>query len=452
MTALDYFALVDPRFYDDDLPIYVNELVNLKRTQTYLQAGMHPPSTAPATDVACSTLSFWLDQWNADEGGATYQTPAVDNAPWYDPTRPASALFAGVLVTEVDGLQFTPDGRDPTPRPDGGSYMGRSAFVHRVLTFEAVLIGRTCCATAAGYRWLSRSLAGKRMSECDGFDLWFLECCPNDTDSSCLPGGPDETPTGGNTPWLFTTDVALLEGVQVIENAGASCGSCGCSPLLRVEFTLGAGNPYFYGKTVTEYDTTGTDDFSDNYPAAICAADIGEITWGESTDCSTIDAPDNPYCSTSLPPAVAPDIESCLCTPFATFRQTPITSFTTSEVDRVPRVTISAPDAEAHHLAVRIGDGDCTTIEPCDWDSGFAITYLPQGSTLVYDAARRTISLTLDDGTTLPASEYIYSLDGVTNEWPVIGWHQSMCLSVDVDAFDMPLGLEVKVETVDRLY
>ena len=445
MSSPDYLALVDPRFYSDPDLGYIRELTNALRTETYMANGLHPSTTTPNTGIACGSLAELLDLWNSPEhtiADAGYNTPVTDGAGWYNAVAPQSAGFAGMLVTEINGLETTPMGRDPIPRDVGGAYMGQSTFVHRVIEVTGVLIGRTCCSTAAGYRYLAQTLSGKGIDGCESLDLWFLDGCPSTAEEDCLDALPAETAS----PWLYTTDVTLLEGLNVVEAAGTACGDCGCSPLLKVEFTLGAGNPFLYGATATAYDNTPA------FPADMCGLDIDDILWGESTDCAALEAPTDPYNPLTLPPSVAPDLASALCTPFATYRQALVDPFSISPYDRVPQITVTNATGDIHHIGFRICYGDWETTGPCEWDSGFALVYVPPSSFFSYDGVRRTLSLTLDDGTVLPAGEYIHTLDGLPIQVPVIGAFQTMTMVLDVDAYDLPDGIDVTVQLVDRFY
>lgn len=445
MTTPDYFALVDPNFYADNTQLrYVHELSNLARTEAYLSAGMHPEGVVPETGVFCPTLPSALGAWNPNEN-TSYSTPAADGAPWYEATNPATASFAGLILTEMTGLDTAPSVRAPIERPDGGSDIGNLGYTERTIDFEGVLVGRTCCATAAGYRWLSKTLLGKCAADCFGFDLWFLECCPDNTAADCLPDVPNET----STPWLFSTDVGIIEGPEVLERLGESCGNCRCAPLMRVRFTLVSGNPFLYGSTTSEVDSL---DLSLTYPADACADGV-DIKWGETANCDELSNPLSPFCDTSLPPPQAPLRDSCLCTPLAIWRTNVVSEITQGVQDRVPRVTLTAGAVDdVHNIMVRFGSGDCDTLEVCDWDDGFAITYMPAGSTLVFDAARRDISLTLDDGTVFSAEPYIYSINGTPVDWPVLGCQEARCMVVDVDAWNMPDDLTVSLDLIDRYY
>lgn len=149
------------------------EIVNDSRTTAYMKNGIKPSTLTVGGDCGCPNV---LTLAGCDTG---YNTPAVDNAPWYDSTIPESAEFAGFLSTNFEGLSSTYT-RSVTESIADGATLGRSRFGSRTMTWKGWLFGSSCCGVAYGLRWLGKTLQGSNNcgNNCFGEDLELLVCCP----------------------------------------------------------------------------------------------------------------------------------------------------------------------------------------------------------------------------------------------------------------------------------
>lgn len=258
------------------------EAINEGRTLAYLQAGYGPAGLVVNAQCACPNL-FDLAGCADSPGQTAYVSPTADPAPWYDPSVPESADFAGFYPTSFEGLGATYT-RSRTKRISGGSVLGRRLAEERVITWKGFLFGRTTCAVQYGLRWLIARLSGVGC-ECDAEELDIMVCCPSATgevESGCDAfGGASVLPSvqfanpcsgqiGGSAFDAFRTlrNVALVDGPTITSErkTGGCQGGCGftadnpltptfseehkCTPesvIVEVEFSLVAGIPFLYG-------------------------------------------------------------------------------------------------------------------------------------------------------------------------------------------------------------
>lgn len=157
------------------------EIVNDQRTYAYLTQ-CEDFNFKISGNCSCSNIREL-----ADCDAEDYVSPAVDEAPWYDPLIPESANFAGFLVSEFNGLGSTFTREIAETISDGG-VLGRSRLASRTLTWRGFLFGSTCCAVAYGLRWLGKQFQGTKNcgNSCFGDDLEILMCCPTFDESQGL--------------------------------------------------------------------------------------------------------------------------------------------------------------------------------------------------------------------------------------------------------------------------
>ena len=152
------------------------EVVNNERLAAYLDHGITPLGAVINVETCEGLAAAMVEDWQP------YRTPLQDEAPWYDVDDPDTWDFAGVLVTEVTGLDDSTRSLDVTTTLDGSGIAGRPTRTPRVVGVTAVLVGRTSQACQAGLSWLQRLLHG----DCDsdeqpvqaGAPLEFFTGCP----------------------------------------------------------------------------------------------------------------------------------------------------------------------------------------------------------------------------------------------------------------------------------
>lgn len=169
------------------------EVANALRTLTYLRAGLggagyfvglqSPLVEAEGggySDIYDDDYAFYADRYRTanlrcycrtiDTG--PYQDPAYDDAPWYDPARPESAEFLGMLVEPVLNAVAT---RPVSRRAGGGGSVGALSLSPRVVGVTGVLYAGSKAGMSYGEMWLRRVLAGT--SGCAEDTLVLLPAC-----------------------------------------------------------------------------------------------------------------------------------------------------------------------------------------------------------------------------------------------------------------------------------
>jgi hypothetical protein len=410
------------------------EVANACRVIAYTQAGLKPHTTTVG-NCCCGDLAPILDD-------DPYTLPADDDAPWYDPAEPDSADFAGLLVTEIEGLDSAPIQRPVTQRIGDGAVIGRRRYGPRTITVTGVLLGRTSCAVDYGLRWLSSVLQGSLgcgPGSCGGDDLEYMTCCPTvDAEGGCC-AGPCTAQTCAEGVFRTLKDVALTEGPTVVQRIG---GSCGCCPgqALQVQFTLTAGRPHALrapiaiGESITWPPEAPDDECVQWSTDPGCLDEAGECAAQQPQPC-----PLDPNC----PPPVLPDLpvpaNPCVCEPFVR-RQVCVTIPPATApiwADLVPMLEVYAGAGILRNIRVRVYGNPTnlpvTELDPCAWCSEINISYLPEYARLTLDGTRRMASVQCPGRADTPASGIVSGPSGRPFQWPVLecGIPYTVCVSAD---------------------
>lgn len=173
--------------------------------------------------------------------GDIFVDPASDGAPWYDTAYPESADFYGLWVTEVTGFD-TLGSRDVTSTPFG-STVGRRRLDPKTITVTGWLVGKNCCATQYGYRWLSNQLMERNCI--DGSETSILslyDCCPTDEQ---VQGLTEEEVIEKYFRSGYECKVA--KHPQIIQKIGSCCNNCDSTDI-EIQFTFVVQNPKWYRK------------------------------------------------------------------------------------------------------------------------------------------------------------------------------------------------------------
>lgn len=231
-----------------------DELWNVARLKAYIDNGIAPPLFS-INCTGCAGLDQILPCVDSEPPTDGYQLPELDPAPWYDTNVPESKNFAGLLVTDV--TMSAPYTRSVTDNIVSGSVLSRLRTKGRTLVITGWLIGKTCCATTYGLRWLTSALGEPPCSglDCGGCDFDFLDCCPSigDGENDCIRAdGEVYVRADSNSEyenadqyWRRLHGVGVVDGPNVLDCKGRSCG-CGCGAILQVEFTLQSSSPYLF--------------------------------------------------------------------------------------------------------------------------------------------------------------------------------------------------------------
>ena len=140
--------------FDQYLELGGTEIANAARVKAYVEKNAsHLPLRAPDE----------LDTLHLALGEDEYESPIVDDAPWLDPSNPATAKFFGVYPLAVQGVDDST--LQATSResigPGGTTSAQRAAS--RAIRVRAMLVAETDLGMDAGMTWLKSAL---RASEC----------------------------------------------------------------------------------------------------------------------------------------------------------------------------------------------------------------------------------------------------------------------------------------------
>jgi hypothetical protein len=440
------------------------EIVNAARLKTYVGNGLSPRGF----DVRCKGCDGLEDILpDAPVGG--YQLPELDDAPWYDTAVPESKNFAGLMVTSV--VISSPYSRNVIQNIGNGGVLGRPKLPSRTITVHGWLIGKTCCSTQYGLRWLTAALGDSPcVRGCTGCQLDFLDCCPNiSAEDDCLithdSGGnvviytrPDDDSEYERADDFFRhmNGVGVVSGPEIISCKGNSCG-CGCGSLLEVEFVLAASSPYI--------NSTGIAIIEDLVPTS--CAETGttcDITWVQDTDCvdprcveeaDCTDDPDNP--APPLPPSSLSVVDTGgACFPQQTVKvcaaATQIRKWGTSTLN----IDVTAgTDRPLRNLLIQLWQNPDGS--PCDDPDIFPdcaafgtlfVSYIPLGGVLHISGETRQATIVCN-GKERNALSNITDVSGAPFAWPDLACSDA-CLCVTFDCGNISSDTSITVTRINR--
>lgn len=390
-----------------------------------------------------------------------WQTPAIDAAPWYDPTEPDSYDFGGVIIQEVTGLGPGRLERAVNELAAGGAVLGRVRQAPPVITVTGILMGRTGCAISYGLRWLRTALRGSCSpgTRCAGADLRYLECCPPPLDPDC----PDIDYDAHFAPyWRTLKRVSLVSDVEIIERIGKRC-SCGCgmTPMVRVQFAFAAGRPCAYREQVTLHDSVplaGGDTWENCFTWV--RVDGGEECPPDEETCTIPDpCAFDPGCPTPPPPPPVPvPLNSCItCTPF---EQARICLDVPPDVvpgwaQGVIGMSIYAGSLPLRHVRARFWENPLglpvDQLDPCAACSELNVAYIPAWGTFELDGAEQITTIKCPGAAPAPAAPVLGGPPGRLFSYPVLecgGLAYTVC--VDVDGASVALDATVSLSATVR--
>lgn len=441
------------------------ELANGRRAAAYMEAGIKPPSM-DLTDHTWQHTARFLGQQE-------YRLPALDLAPWYDPTEPDSKAFAGIWPMSVEGLDSATVHREVIDGLADGATFGNARFEPRAIHVEAILVGSTPAGVDYGLRWLSTTLRGQRcLAPMKGQALEYLSSVPFiaterqivtevqvPASDGLLPGGfspgsqgPGISDSGGSYPVTETVPVVLsaaefaacvnpyrrvlyevfcTETPEVLERFGSvpdQPGSCA----YRVKFTLTAGVPFaFRPPSLIASGVSWT-------------AAVSPITWqidGADPDACTTLAPDtlvDPTIPRSTVIRAADTYQLGTLVPLdskTAVATIPRTALKPGQGDTALQVTVRAGAKEERLIRVRIGRKPAgatdTTAITCNLVSEASITYLPAGATITLDGVTGRSWATNAAGQTMDASPVVRGTNGAPWRPPLLSCDESYVVVAD---------------------
>ncbi len=374
-----------------------NELWNVLRTSAYM-ANVGSPFDTGASWCSCSTITRQMLDPDGAAAPATYDTPATDPAPWYDPDHAVTGQFLGFLPLSVAGLEDSTNTRNVTNAVGGGGIFGPARALPRTITVTGLLIGSSCCGAEFGMTYLAESLAGCTGDACDGDCFEMYNCCPDATMSKAAFDALHRR-TFRRT--------ALVSGPTItsrVSSGSGSCasGTCGANgDIIQVEFVLVAAAPQPWTDSIPLLDV--------NLPIGGSGACIewcvsgggGAGTPCVAGDCAFADCVSvtNP-CADPLKAVLAPPEPTTpnpgFCVPIASERAcyTVDLSARPQWSSDVPVITVRAGSSELRNVRVVFYEKPNGTTQTCaqiadanrcDPVDDFFITYIPANGAVTID-------------------------------------------------------------------
>lgn len=403
-------------------------------------------------------------------GDGSYTTPAIDSAPWYDPSVPESAGFLGVFGQLLTGVAANPVERAITQLPGDGAALGVLRRTQREMTWTVSLIAVDDCALSYGYAWLAAALRGSMCTEsaCYGDELCLFACCPEPVPLPGLEVGEWEL--------RHLYDVGLTAGPDEVGRSytgGSSCAQGQQPVIATVTFTLTAGKPAIHRAPILPALTNPDEWVQLNkgqgpiryWPPTFWQDRCGMPDPADPVAPAVKRCTDDPLCA---PPYVLPKVPDYFNTcglpkPFGdsndyTVRVTriPFSPLAVPDwLEAVPVIRIDSGTRELRAIMIRFNMNPiglpCTQLDACDICTEINLTYLPPNSRLIIDG--RTQRATVDciaGQSTIRATPALSGILGAPFEWPVFPCSTGMC--VEVTAYDrtMTAGSRASVTLVPR--
>ena len=180
------------------------ELVNAARVKAYTD------NLAPSIGLRGCDDCEGLD----NALGETYTNPTDDNAPWYDPTDPATAGFYGVYPLAFEGIDDSTRSIESAELTGDGSVVVGSRFTGKDIRVTGVAFAADEASLYAGVSWLDNALNGTEEGRCFGDRLNLYSSCP-----------PVETfPAGFATPYTLVNPPSAAELAAWTTTSGTITG------------------------------------------------------------------------------------------------------------------------------------------------------------------------------------------------------------------------------------
>jgi len=402
--------------YDHWLTLGGVELVNSTRAAQYAGAlGITVVRCAGCRDITRALRD------------APYTLPGdPDNpAPWYDPSLPESAGFAGLVGVEFEGLSRGTGGRQTVPLLGAGSAIGGLRRGAREVLVKALMLATTDAAMSYGTAWLASALRGSIcQTSCVADELCVFAYCP-----SCAspPPDPPAYDSCGDAALRTVLDTGLLAGPTPTRTL-----TVGGGVLTEVEFSLVCGQPFLWRQP--RY-VTGT-----GQPGVSPAPPIGP---GEGC-VESIDCAHDPLCL-PLPPPIRPPAPPNPCfpgpPPVGDTRRTIVTvppGLLPQWFENVPILEIRTGSLALRRVTIRFYSNpalyECAEyVDPCTACAEINIPYLPRGVVFRLDGRLERATVDCPGGPGLDVADVeVFGPGGGLFEWPIFECNTSLCIEVVV--------------------
>lgn len=405
------------------------EIINVSRTEQYARAmGLFALRPVFKNEALGPIL------------GQTYASPTIDQAPWVDSSQPESYDFLGVYPIDVVGVEGSTVNAAVNESVLDGGVVTKPRRATRTVVFSAALVSKTECGVEYGMRWLSTALTGKTCgsaNDCIGGTMCYLSCEPQ------IPAGSLD-PTECLAPILRSLHrvTATVGPVITAKNKLPSGGYA-----WLVTWTVVAGMPFEFmaERPVIADFNDGVTDFYVNplYPP------VGE-DWFDSDGVTTTEFPClpdiyrpvfDPECPQVIAPPAIPGI-AVGCFAFPTEFERRFFTIPKEEVPTwgqvVPTIEFKVGLTEVRNLRLRfysdvMETGDPNN-DPCSYCGDIVFSYLPAGSTFIFDGIERVTKVLTPGNPPRRADAVVFKSDGTPFDWPELSCGVNYLVTLDLPA------------------
>lgn len=371
--------------------LFVNgnvEVIDAARTRTYMKKFM------PALNFKCDETAM-----NAMSDFGPYDSPKLDNAPWYNPSSPESGNFFGFFPSKVEGGSDSAFSQSSTELISDGAVFGVARRKSLETRWTVVGMGKSEEAMEIGMTWLRKVLetspaVGSVDGQCAQMSMHTLLAAPKKT---------TDIERLFRDHYNVSTSVAPTVTVKTHSPSGFAW---------HVTFTLKAGNPTAF--TIAKWSTfTGM------------GADFSMHTDPAGQNCSAQNASyknfiNDPFYTAISTPPQPPTIKPPNLLPITTWRRKVInipSQYSSKGNTPSVRIQVTSGADTLRQFRIRFYDA-AGSITSCPSIGEYYISYLPDNAMMTIDSARKEISVRLANGVVTNGSHLLFGSAGNPFSWP----------------------------------
>jgi hypothetical protein len=217
-----------------------------------------------------------------------------------------------------------------------------------------------------------------------------------------------------------------------------------------VQFTAVAGEPWEYGTEVAVIEGFLDPDIVVPWAGGVVPdggyIDLDGHLFNEKKCATPVFTPlQDPLCLPVTAPPLPPSIPLGCYTPPQNWRRRQITipkDYIPLWGEVVPKFTVQARFVELRNLRLRFyadvdGDGSVSD-DPCAFCGDIVVSYVPKGSSLIFDGSMREVYVTDSTQSRRRADAVVFSTDGTPFEWPTLSCGFGYIVTLDLPQTQKP--------------
>lgn len=404
-----------------------NEIINAQRAARYCAQGAPGLNLRDALGALDSDLALAL-------GDEMYESPMVDQAPWFDPNDQDTNEFYGLYPLAITGIDDSTIAASYQQLALGGAVANLSRNLGREILVRCLMIAGSPAGMEAGKRWLNAAMDPGNVAACTSQSLCFFSSEP--IVNLDTPGFVSvEDCVSAYRRSMFSVSVITAPKVlsqRVREGA----------VVREVSFLLLAETPHIFGEPVF---TGAIESFVVGY-----AVDENPCVATAVTPIADPDCPPVPMLA--LAPVIA---DECLTLPAEWSRflmdiPPTVVPLWTEAVANIALTTLSGP---VRLLRIRFYPNPfgypMSDLEECSFCGEFIVSYIPANSTMTLDGTISRAEVSVSGGPQRPASHLLYGSGGAPFTWPTLSCGTGYIMVVDVDSATTP-SIRLAVDLIGR--